>query len=170
MMISVLKPVMLRAKRPEIIIRDPVHGAPTPKGPIEKLESSLRSRRKLRLVWPENWQEPVCLRSPSRPTALNKQVGRNHFLQNLDDRGEADLRLSLPAPAHTIPGSEVIARLKSGRADDAVSRAFPSGGTTPRTEASRAGAGWSVDSRAGVALWRCRHRSGAHRPVVQANG
>jgi hypothetical protein len=101
---------VLRAER---ITGCTVHGAPTPKGAIKKLMSSLRSQRKLRLVvWPESGQEPVRKRSSCWPAAVIRGVGRNHKLQNLDDREEAGVRLGFPAPAHIIHEEDVIARVK----------------------------------------------------------
>ncbi len=92
-MILGVKPVTLWAER---IKRCTVQGARTSKGPINQLTSSLRSRRKLRLVGPGNGQKPVCVRSPWRPAGRNGQVGRLHFPKTGRSR-EADMRL---APRH----------------------------------------------------------------------
>jgi hypothetical protein len=94
----------------ERIKRCTVHGAQTSKGPFKQLKSSLRSRRKLRLVGPENEQKPVRVRSPWRQTARDGRECRFHIPKTGRSR-EADLRLSFPATAHTIPETTVIASL-----------------------------------------------------------
>ncbi len=78
-MILGIKPVTLWAER---IMRCTVPGAPTSKGRFKQLKSSLRSRRKLRLVWPGNGQKSVRLRSPWRPAGRKRRVSRLHFSKN----------------------------------------------------------------------------------------
>ena len=60
-------------------MRCTVHGAPTSKGPIKQLKSSLRSRRKLRLGGPGNGQKSVRARSLGRLSGRNGRVSRLHF-------------------------------------------------------------------------------------------
>lgn len=69
-------------------MRCTVQGARTSKGRFKQLKSSLRSRRKLRLVWPGNGQKSVRLRSPWRLVGRKRQESRLHVFQKLDDRGD----------------------------------------------------------------------------------
>ena len=65
-----------------------VQGARTPQGP-SKLKSSLRSRRKLRLVWPVIAISPLPVRprSPLRQTCRDgRECLHNFFPKTLDDR------------------------------------------------------------------------------------
>ena len=81
----------------ERITRCTVHGARISKGPFKQLKSSLRSRRKLRLVGPENGQKPVRVRSPWRHFGRDGRGCRLHFFQNWTIAG------SRPAPE--FPGN-----------------------------------------------------------------
>jgi len=99
--IFAFKPVTFWAERIEGCT---VQGARTPKGPVNQLKSSLRSRRKLRLVGPGN--EPVHLRYPWPPTSLNGQAGRHH-IPKLEIAGRRHA-LSFPVLGTLFPNSMLL--------------------------------------------------------------
>lgn len=94
-------------------MRCTVQGARTSRGPVKQLESSLRSRRKLRLVEPGNEQKPVRLRSPCRQTVQDGRGCRLHITQNWTIAGSRHAP-ELPGNAHTIPEEDVIASRNLG--------------------------------------------------------
>ena len=102
-------------------MRCTVQGARTSKGRFKQLKSSLRSRRKLRLVWPGNGQRSDRVRSPWwRLTGRKRQESRLHIPKNWTIAG-ADMRLGSPAPRTLFPREALL----QGGNPRALSRHLP---------------------------------------------
>ena len=93
-MILGFKPVTLRAER---ILRCTVHGAPTPKGPSSSSRAVCAAGGNSASLGRETGKSlSVCDLRGGLLVEMDEKAG--FIFPKLDDRGEADMRLSSPAP------------------------------------------------------------------------